>query len=73
MNEIVTIDFYYSILMLRGFANGSRYSYLAASQIDTLARETGCQVEWHPINSVRLISQGKHNPFEGKPISSQYE
>jgi 2-hydroxychromene-2-carboxylate isomerase len=73
MNEIVTIDFYYSILMLRGFANGSRYSYLAASQIDALARETGCHVEWHPINSVRLIAQGKHNPFEGKPIAAQYE
>ncbi len=59
------IDFYYSI--------GSRYSYLAATQIDTLQQETGCEVEWHPVNSVRLISQRKSNPFEGKPISGQYE
>jgi 2-hydroxychromene-2-carboxylate isomerase len=88
VNEIATIDFYYSILMLRGFssrrfcggkrfananANGSRYSYLASSQIGALARETGCHIEWHPINSVRLIAQGNHNPFEGKPIFSQYE
>ena len=59
------IDFYYSI--------GSRYSYLAATQIDTLQQETGCEVEWHPVNSVRLIAQGECNPFEGKPISGQYE
>jgi 2-hydroxychromene-2-carboxylate isomerase len=65
MKEIATIDFYYSI--------GSRYSYLASSQIDALVRETGCRVEWHPINSVRLIAQRERNPFEGKPISTQYE
>jgi 2-hydroxychromene-2-carboxylate isomerase len=61
----VKIDFYYSI--------GSRYSYLAATQIDALQQETGCAVEWHPVNSVRLIAQGEGNPFAGKPISGQYE
>jgi 2-hydroxychromene-2-carboxylate isomerase len=65
MKEILTINFYYSI--------GSRYSYLAATQIGALAKETGCHVEWHPINSVRLIAQCKHNPFEGKAIAAQYE
>jgi 2-hydroxychromene-2-carboxylate isomerase len=65
MNETTNIDFYYSI--------GSRYSYLAATQIDRLKQETGCHVEWHPINSVRLISQREISPFEGKPISGQYE
>jgi 2-hydroxychromene-2-carboxylate isomerase len=65
MKESITIDFYYSI--------GSRYSYLASSQIDALVKETGCHVEWHPINSVRLIAQRECNPFEGKPISTQYE
>ena len=59
------IDFYYSI--------GSRYSYLAATQIDALQQETGCEVEWHPVNSVRLIAQGERNPFAGKPASGQYE
>ncbi len=59
------IDFYYSI--------GSRYSYLAATQIDALQQETGCDVEWHPVNSVRLIAQDEGNPFAGKPISGQYE
>ena len=60
-----TVNFYYSI--------GSRYSYLAATQIDTLQQATGCHVEWHPVNSVRLISQLESSPFEGKPVSTQYE
>ncbi len=64
MKAIANIDFYYSI--------GSRYSYLASTQIDTLQRETGCQVEWHPINSVRLIARRENSPFEGKPFG-QYE
>ena len=64
MKAIATVDFYYSI--------GSCYSYLASTQIDALQRETGCHIEWHPINSVRLISQRENSPFEGKP-SGQYE
>jgi 2-hydroxychromene-2-carboxylate isomerase len=60
-----TVDFYYSI--------GSRYSYLASTQIDALQQATGCHVEWHPVNSVRLISQLESSPFEGKPVSTQYE
>jgi 2-hydroxychromene-2-carboxylate isomerase len=60
-----TVDFYYSI--------GSRYSYLAASQIDALQQVTGCHVEWHPVNSMRLISQLGSSPFAGKPVSGQYE
>jgi 2-hydroxychromene-2-carboxylate isomerase len=59
------VDFYYSI--------GSRYSYLASTQIDALEQETGCHVEWHPINSVRLIAQRESSPFNGKPVSGQYE
>jgi 2-hydroxychromene-2-carboxylate isomerase len=64
MTAIANVDFYYSI--------GSRYSYLASTQIDALQQETGCQIEWHPINSVRLISQRKNSPFTGEP-SGQYE
>jgi 2-hydroxychromene-2-carboxylate isomerase len=60
-----TVDFYYSI--------GSRYSYLAATQIDALTPATSCHVEWHPVNSIRLISQLERSPFEGKPTSTQYE
>jgi 2-hydroxychromene-2-carboxylate isomerase len=60
-----TVNFYYSI--------GSRYSYLASTQIDALKQDTGCHVEWHPVNSVRLISQLESSPFGGKPVSGQYE
>ena len=59
------IDFYYSI--------GSRYSYLASTQIETLEQEFDCQVVWHPVNSVRLIKGGGISPFEGEPVSGQYE
>jgi 2-hydroxychromene-2-carboxylate isomerase len=59
------IDFYYSI--------GSRYSYLASTQIDALEKATGYRVEWHPVNSVRLLAQRESSPFEGKPVSGQYE
>jgi 2-hydroxychromene-2-carboxylate isomerase len=65
MNEIVNVDFYYSI--------GSRYSYLAATQIDRLKQATGCHVEWHPIDSFRLLAQREISPFSGNPISGQYE
>src|SRR6476660_1441910 len=61
----VTVDFYYSI--------GSRYSYLAASQIDALERDTGCHVEWHPLNSHALITGSGRNPFDGAPVSGQYD
>lgn len=59
------IDFYYSI--------GSRYSYLASTQIKFLEREFNYRVVWHPVNSMRLIKQGGISPFEGKPVSGQYE
>lgn len=64
MIKSANVDFYYAI--------GSRYSYLASTQIDALKIATGCHVEWHPINSMRLISQREHNPFTGKP-SGQYK
>jgi 2-hydroxychromene-2-carboxylate isomerase len=60
-----TVNFYYAI--------GSRYSYLAATQINRLQQKTGCHVEWQPINSVRLISQRERSPFDGQPVSGQYE
>ncbi len=56
-----TIDFYYSI--------GSRYSYLASTQIETLAQEFNYQVLWHPVNSVRMMDKRGVSPFAGKPVS----
>lgn len=59
------VRFYYSI--------GSRYSYLAASQLQELVEETGCSIDWLPLNSMRLLSERGGGPFRGDPISGQYD
>src|SRR5919106_6193877 len=62
---MLTVHFYYSI--------GSRYSYLASTQIAALTRDVECSVEWHPLNSVALIARRDRDPFEGTPVSGQYD
>jgi 2-hydroxychromene-2-carboxylate isomerase len=57
--------FYYSI--------GSRYSYLAASQLGELVEETGSTIDWLPLNSARLLSERGGGPFRGEPVSGQYD
>jgi 2-hydroxychromene-2-carboxylate isomerase len=59
------VDFYFGV--------GSRYSYLAATQIPALAAETGAQFNWLPLNSARLIEARGHNPFAGPCGSGQYD
>ena len=59
------VEFYYAI--------GSRYSYLAATQIPLLKRDTGCEVRWQPINSRALMEGRGADPFEGPPVSGQYD
>src|SRR5262245_9089058 len=59
------VDFYYSI--------ASRYSYLAASQLVSLEEETSCRVQWHPLNSVRLLKERGQSPFDGPANSGQYD
>ncbi len=59
------VDFYYSI--------GSRYSYLASTQIAKLERETGCRVRWHPVNGPDIRKLRGRDPFAGEPLSGQYE
>jgi 2-hydroxychromene-2-carboxylate isomerase len=60
-----TVEFYYSI--------GSRYSYLASTQIAKLEAETGCRVEWLPLASADLMAAAGFMPFQGKPASGQYD
>jgi 2-hydroxychromene-2-carboxylate isomerase len=50
-----TVDFYLGL--------GSRYSYLAASQIDCLESQYGCRFVWKPIASGALIDRRGANPF----------
>jgi 2-hydroxychromene-2-carboxylate isomerase len=59
------VSFYYSV--------GSRYSYLASTQLDALEGQTGCEVLWYPLHSVDLYRLRGANPFEGEPLSGQYD
>ena len=59
------VDFYYGL--------GSRYSYLAATQLERMAVETGCRFDWHPLKSGALMELRGSHPFRGEPASGQYE
>jgi 2-hydroxychromene-2-carboxylate isomerase len=60
-----TIEFFYGI--------GSRYSYLASSQMERLERDTGATVRWRPLYSSLLMKRRGMDPFKGPPASGQYE
>jgi len=60
-----TIEFFYGI--------GSRYSYLASTQMEQLARDTGATVRWRPLYSRVLMERRGMDPFKGTPTSGQYE
>jgi 2-hydroxychromene-2-carboxylate isomerase len=55
------------------FSPGSRYSYLAASQMALLEAETGCTVDWRPVNGGDIRKLRRRDPFEGEPVSGQYD
>ncbi len=65
MSPPPTVDFYYGL--------GSRYSYLASTQLDRIAAETGCRFDWHPVSSGALMRLRGGRPFQGEPVSGQYE
>jgi 2-hydroxychromene-2-carboxylate isomerase len=58
------VDFFYGL--------GSRYSYLASTQIAQLEADTGCRVRWRPLYSADLFAARGADPFQGEPISGQY-
>jgi 2-hydroxychromene-2-carboxylate isomerase len=56
------------------FGAGSRYSYLAATQLAAIQAETEAQFNWLPVNSARLIEAAQHhNPFATANGSGQYD
>lgn len=59
------IDFYLGL--------GSRYSYLAASQVDRIEKTYDCRFVWKPIASGALMDRRSGNPFRGERISGQYD
>jgi len=65
MPGAVTVDFYLGL--------GSRYSYLAASQVERIEKTHGCRFVWKPIASGALMDRRGGNPFRGEPLSGQYD
>ena len=65
MPGAATVDFYLGL--------GSRYSYLAASQVDRIEKAYGCRFVWKPIASGALMDRRGGNPFRGEPLSGQYD
>lgn len=55
------------------FSPASRYSYLAATQIAGLERETGCSVVWRPVHGSEIRRLRGRDPFHGPALSGQYE
>ena len=60
-----TVQFFFGI--------GSRYSYLAATQVPSLARETGARFEWRAIHSPELIAGVGPDPFRAENRRGQYD
>jgi 2-hydroxychromene-2-carboxylate isomerase len=60
-----TVDFYLGL--------GSRYSYLAASQVERIEKTYDCRFVWKPIASGALMDRRGGNPFRGAPPSGQYD
>ena len=54
------------------FGVGSRYSYLAATQAQQLARETGARFVWRAVHSRELIVRAGSDPF-GASARGQYK
>jgi len=63
----VIVDFYFGV--------GSRYSYLASTQLAALGAETGARFNWLAVNSARLIAaaHGGHSPFATPNGPGQYD
>jgi 2-hydroxychromene-2-carboxylate isomerase len=59
------VEFFYGL--------GSRYSYLASTQLERLTAETGCRFRWRPLFSGDLFAARGRDPFAGEPASTQYD
>lgn len=55
------------------FSPGSRYCYLAGSQLPRIAARAGCRVEWKPVRGAEIRRLRGPDPFQGAPVSGQYD
>jgi 2-hydroxychromene-2-carboxylate isomerase len=61
---VTTVRFFFGI--------GSRYSYLAATQVPRFAVETGARFEWRAVHSPELIASSGPDPFRAESRRGQY-
>ena len=60
------VDFYFSL--------GSRYSYLAFTQLDAVSARTGCAFRLRPIGNHAIMAKAGADPFLApQPVSGQYD
>ncbi len=50
----------------------SRYSYLASTQLDFVANETGAAFHWIPVATEDLF-EGRRHPFKAAPVSPLHD
>lgn len=55
------------------FSPGSRYAYLASTQMMALQVELGVRVDWVPVANPMLMKRAGHTPFVGPAPSRQYD
>ncbi len=65
MSTTTNCVFYYS--------PGSRYSYLALSQVPDLEATLGVMFDWIPVVGARIRAIRGVDPFAGPPQSGQYD
>jgi 2-hydroxychromene-2-carboxylate isomerase len=58
------VDFY--------FGPGSRFAYLASTQLDAISARTSARFRWCPVYSADLMKAAGYAPFEGAHASGQY-
>jgi len=55
------------------FSPGSRYCYLAGSQLPHIASRTGCRFDWRPVSGAEIRRLRGRDPFQGESVSGQYD
>lgn len=55
------------------FSPGSRYCYLAGSQLPRISARTQCGFDWRPVRGEDIRRLRGRDPFRGEPISGQYD
>jgi 2-hydroxychromene-2-carboxylate isomerase len=55
------------------FSPGSRYCYLAGSQLPGISARTGCRFEWRPVRGAEIRRLRGRDPFQGQAVSGQYD